>query len=168
VGLTIGSFTITRSGSTAAALTVNFSLTGTATGGADYTSPGAAVIIPIGASSVVVPIVPIPSANYVGVKSATLAVSTNAAYTTAPAGNAMVAITGNGLPASMTAGKSGALIKWPSVAGKIYGVAYKNSLTAAVWTNLGSVITATGSSASYNDSTANQSSARFYVVFVTN
>jgi hypothetical protein len=167
VGLTIGSFTITRSGGTAAALTVNFSLTGTATGGADYTSPGTAVTIPIGASSVVVPIVPMPSASYADNKSATLTVLTNAAYATAPAGNATVAITGNGMPASLNAGKSGALIKWPSVAGKTYGVAYKNSLTDAAWTSLGSVITATGSSASYNDSTANQISARFYVVFVT-
>ena len=57
---------------------------------------------------------------------------------------------------------------WPSVAGKIYHVAYKNALTDATWTDLSGDITATGTTCSWTDNTAASASKRFYVVYVVN
>src|SRR5258706_818199 len=51
VGLDPGTFTITRSGNTSAALTVNYSLGGTATNGSDYNSLATSLTIPSGAAS---------------------------------------------------------------------------------------------------------------------
>ena len=54
-----GRFRISRTGSTAAALEVAFKLTGTATSGSDYVSPGTKVTIPAGASFIDVDIEPL-------------------------------------------------------------------------------------------------------------
>ncbi|MFB2981936.1 Calx-beta domain-containing protein [Microseira sp. BLCC-F43] len=51
-----GQFTITRTGSTTTALTVNYSVGGTATNGSDYSSLTGSVVIPVGATSVTLPI----------------------------------------------------------------------------------------------------------------
>ncbi|MBK8640398.1 MAG: hypothetical protein IPN92_19710 [Chromatiaceae bacterium] len=47
-GLTTGRYTITRTGDTAAALTLGYTVTGTATSGKDYLAPGTSVVIPAG------------------------------------------------------------------------------------------------------------------------
>src|SRR5207244_3402967 len=51
---TAGVFTFTRAGTTAAALTVNYTLGGTAQSGSNYTAPGTSVTIPAGAASTTV------------------------------------------------------------------------------------------------------------------
>jgi len=58
-------------------------------------------------------------------------------------------------------------ITWKSVAGKIYVVADKTSLSETTWTNLSGSITATGPSTSYTDTTVNNHNVRYYVVYVT-
>jgi alpha-mannosidase len=55
-----GSFTISRTGSVAVALDVAYTVSGTATPGADYQALSGTARIPAGASSVVVPVVPLP------------------------------------------------------------------------------------------------------------
>ena len=55
-----GTFTFTRTGATTAALTVNFTLSGTAQAGSDYTSLGSSVTIPIGQTSTTAVVTPIP------------------------------------------------------------------------------------------------------------
>ena len=59
---TTGGFTITRTGSTAAALPVTYSLGGTATNGTDYNQLPGSVTIPAGQSSVTVPVT-VPAAT---------------------------------------------------------------------------------------------------------
>ena len=54
-----GEFRITRSGDTSAALTVNYSVGGTATNGSDYQTLSGVVTIPAGASSATVRVLPI-------------------------------------------------------------------------------------------------------------
>ncbi|MES2682389.1 MAG: Calx-beta domain-containing protein [Pseudomonadota bacterium] len=54
-----GTFTINRTGSKTAALTVNFAMSGTASNGSDYTSLSGSVDIPAGASSVLVSVRPL-------------------------------------------------------------------------------------------------------------
>jgi hypothetical protein len=58
-GTDTGTFTISRTGSTAAALTVNLAIAGTATSGADYVNISNTVVIPAGAATVAVPVIPV-------------------------------------------------------------------------------------------------------------
>src|SRR5439155_5115491 len=53
-----GVFTITRTGSNTASLTVNFALSGTAANGTDYNSLGSSVTIPAGAGTATVTVTP--------------------------------------------------------------------------------------------------------------
>jgi hypothetical protein len=61
-GLNPGALTFTRVGSTSVALTVNFTVAGTATPGSDYASLGSSVVIPIGQASAMVPVTPVADA----------------------------------------------------------------------------------------------------------
>ncbi|MEO6244880.1 MAG: DUF1800 family protein [Opitutaceae bacterium] len=58
-GTLAGEFTVTRSGDTFAALTVNYGVGGTATNGIDYPPLVGYVTIPAGATSVTIPLVPL-------------------------------------------------------------------------------------------------------------
>ncbi|MGC4016590.1 MAG: Calx-beta domain-containing protein [Luteolibacter sp.] len=58
-----GTFTVSRTGPTTNALTVNFSVSGTATSGSDYTAIGTSVTIPAGASSAPVTITPVDNST---------------------------------------------------------------------------------------------------------
>ena len=169
VGPVNGMFTLTRTGSTSAALTVNFSLTGNAANGVDYTTIPASVTIPAGAASTAVTVAPLPSATSVGSETAVLTLAANSAYAIGSANSATVTIAGNSVPSSIgNAPGHNMQVTWSSTVGKTYYVAYKTSLTDAKWTNLSGPITATGTSTSYVDSTASKSTTRYYLVYVTN
>jgi len=75
VGLDPGTFTFTRSGSTSSALTVNYSLAGTAGNGTDYNSLGTTLTIPAGAASATVTVAPKSSASFVGSETVVVALS---------------------------------------------------------------------------------------------
>ena len=72
--------TFTRTGSTAGALTVNYTITGTATNGTDYTSLPGSVTIPIGAVSTTVSVAPIDDSISEGNETVILTITANAAY----------------------------------------------------------------------------------------
>lgn len=57
-----GIITLTRTGPTTVALTVNYTVGGTATAGSDYVSIGTSAVIPIGQSSVAIPVTPLDDA----------------------------------------------------------------------------------------------------------
>ena len=59
IGPAAGNFRISRTGSTAATLLVNFQVTGTASAPTDYAPLGTSVIIPAGAASVDLPVLPV-------------------------------------------------------------------------------------------------------------
>jgi fibronectin type 3 domain-containing protein len=59
-------FAVTRTGPTATPLTVNFSLSGSATAGTDYTAPSGTLTIPAGANSASFSITPITDGNVEG------------------------------------------------------------------------------------------------------
>jgi PKD repeat protein len=88
--LTPGVFTITRTGSTAAALTVNYSLGGTATNGTDYQNLPGSAVIPVGASSTTVVIQPKGLLNLL--KTVVLRLSPNSSYTVGSPASATVTI----------------------------------------------------------------------------
>jgi hypothetical protein len=169
LGLSNGVFTISRTGSTAASLTVNCSLSGSATAGADYTAVGTSVTIPAGAASATVAVAPLPSTTLVRPKTVSLGLASGAGYTVGASSAATVTIGGNSLPCAISrAAGNNAKITWASTAGKSYRVASKNSLGDANWTDLSGLVTAAGTSTAYTDTGASARTQRFYVVYLTN
>jgi len=135
VGLDPGTFTVTRNGSTSGALTVNYSLTGTATNGTDYNALGTALTMPAGAASPLSRSFRNQPASYVSAETVALALSANPAYTVGSANNATVTMAGNSVPSTLGKSSPNMKVTWHSVVGKIYRVASKNSLaTRRGWT----------------------------------
>jgi hypothetical protein len=168
VGLIDGAFTLTRTGSTSAALTVNYFPGGTAANGIDYSTLGTTATIPAGAASATITIAPLSSANYVGSQTVVFTLSSNLAYTVDSPNSGTMTIAGNGVRCSIgRAPGNNIKITWGSVVGKAYRVAYKNSMSNATWTNMSPLTTATSTTTSYTDTTANKSTKRYYVVYVT-
>ena len=75
-----GAFVFTRTGSTAAALTVVISIAGTAANGTDYTTLTNSVTIPIGQASVTLPVSAIDDAAIEGEETVIAALTANEAY----------------------------------------------------------------------------------------
>jgi Calx-beta domain/PKD domain len=73
-------FTLTRSGSTAAALTVNYSVSGSATSGTDFTALTGSVTIPANAASAVLNVLPLNDAVSESQETLRLTLTANAAY----------------------------------------------------------------------------------------
>lgn len=94
-----GTFRISRTGSTAGALSVALTLSGTAGNGTDFTAMPATVSIPAGQSSAIITLTPTDDAAIETPEDATLTVVTNANYVVSPiASAATVTITDNDLP----------------------------------------------------------------------
>jgi hypothetical protein len=92
-----GAFTIARTGSATAALTVNFTLAGTATKGSDYSDPGTSVTIPAGATSVTIPLIAIEDALQEPAETVVLTVATGPGYALGAVSAATVTIADNDL-----------------------------------------------------------------------
>lgn len=75
-----GRFVITRTGSTAAALVVRYTMSGSATNGIDYDSLVGSVTIPAGASSAALPVNPIDDTAVEGSETVTLTIDASSAY----------------------------------------------------------------------------------------
>ncbi len=83
-GVKTAAFTLTRTGSTATALTVNLAYSGTATAGPDYTPLPASVSIPAGQSTATLTLTPVQDTAVEGRETAVVTVSTNASYVVDP------------------------------------------------------------------------------------
>jgi len=90
-----GEFTITRTGTTANSLTLNYTVAGTATNGSDYNSLGSTIVIPAGASSVTIPIIPIDNFTLESTETVVLNLSTDTAYNLGTNNSATVNIADN-------------------------------------------------------------------------
>jgi PKD repeat protein len=97
-GRDTGTFTVSRTGSTAAALTVKYALTGTAVNGTDYDSLSGSVTIPAGASSATVTVRPIDDTAVEGSETVVLTIASDAAYDIGSPNNATVTIADNDQP----------------------------------------------------------------------
>ncbi|MBN8459531.1 MAG: DNRLRE domain-containing protein [Verrucomicrobia bacterium] len=73
-------FMVTRSGDTTAALAVNYTVTGTATAGDDFTALSGAVTIPAGSASAVVTVTALPDTALEMPETVTLTLATGAGY----------------------------------------------------------------------------------------
>src|SRR3972149_3953804 len=80
VGPTDGQFTVSRSGATASALTVNYAISGTATNTTDYATLSGSVIIVGGSATATITVTPLVDALTEDAETVILTLSANAAY----------------------------------------------------------------------------------------
>jgi acyl-CoA thioesterase-1 len=99
-----GSFTLSRAGDTTAALRIYLSMSGSATNGVDYPEVPASVLIPAGASSVVIPVPAYTDSVVEGTETATLTITPDAGYILPPTPTATVTLSDR--PAGVLASKS--------------------------------------------------------------
>ena len=95
-----GQFTVTRTGSTAAALTVNYAIGGTATNGADYQTLSGSVLIAAGLASASIDVIPVDDNIVEGSETVILTINPTAAYSLGASSSATVTIADNDLPAA--------------------------------------------------------------------
>ncbi len=94
-GPTTGTFTVSRTGSTAADLTVFYSVGGTATAGSDYVALPGSVVIPVGQSSAPITVTPIDDLEVENDETVIATLTLNAAYIVGAQSSATVTITDN-------------------------------------------------------------------------
>ncbi len=87
-----GIFLITRTGSTASTLIVDFTATGTATSGADYVAIGSSTMIPAGQASATVNVTPIDDSLLEGDETVILTLAQSASYAIGSPANATITI----------------------------------------------------------------------------
>ncbi|WP_016951078.1 Calx-beta domain-containing protein [Anabaena sp. PCC 7108] len=93
-----GVFTLTRTGSTTSALTVNYTTAGTATNGTDYSNLTGTVTFAAGSATATVTVNPIDDTIVEGTETAILNLATGTGYTLGAAKSATVNIADNDLP----------------------------------------------------------------------
>ncbi|MBV9463346.1 MAG: hypothetical protein JO317_03870 [Verrucomicrobiae bacterium] len=89
---TNGVFTVTRTGSTSASLTVNYNMAGTASNGTDYNSLPGSVTIPAGSASAKVTVVPKADSIAEGTETAVMSLSGASTYSIGSPSSAVVQI----------------------------------------------------------------------------
>ena len=94
-----GTFRVTRTGSTASSLTVNYTLGGMAENGTDYQRLSDSVTIPAGSSSANIIVNPIDDSAVENTETVILTIVASAAYTTGSPNSATVTIADNDQPA---------------------------------------------------------------------
>lgn len=105
-----GVFTITRSGATTAALTVNLTYSGTATNGTDYTALPATATIAAGSASATITVTPIDDSTFEGAETVVATVAAGTGYVPGNVSSATVTIADNDTapaPPPSTGGSSG-------------------------------------------------------------
>ena len=97
-GSNTGIFLLTRNGSTAAALTVNYTLDGTAINGTDYTTLTGSATFAIGSSTVWLAVTPTDDAIYEGPEAMSLTLSAGSSYLLGATTSGTITISDNDLP----------------------------------------------------------------------
>jgi hypothetical protein len=143
-----GVFTLTRSGSTAVALTVNYAMSGSASNSTDYAALGGSVTIPAGSATSTVTLTPIDDAAVESTETATLTLSPGAAYTSGSPNNASISLYDNDQTPVVTIQASDAAASEAGDAGQ-FTVTRSGGTTAALTVNL----TASGSATAGADFT---------------
>ena len=90
-----GGFTVTRTGSTSSSLTVNYTVGGTATNGADYQLLSGNVVIAANSASAAITVTPLDDNVVEGDETVIVALSSNANYTVGSSNSAIVTIADN-------------------------------------------------------------------------
>jgi hypothetical protein len=101
--LRAGVFTVSRSGDHAEALTVRYTVGGTATAGSDYVALPGAVTIPAGAASATIAVVPLDDTLGEPEETVIVTLSADAAYVIGTPGSAVMALTSDDNPPDLVA-----------------------------------------------------------------
>ncbi len=115
-GSDTGTFTITRTGGTSAALGITFSVSGTASSGSDYSSLGSSTPIPTGAASATIMVTPVDDAAVEGTETVILTLASNSSHTLGNPAAATVNISDNDTyppTVSLTAPSAGTVVTAP-------------------------------------------------------
>jgi len=94
-GGNVGTFTLTRNGGTAASLTVQWAIGGSATNGSDYVTLGTSVVIPAGSATATVTVTPVDDAVFEGSESVVVSLVGDPAYTFVAGTSATVTLADN-------------------------------------------------------------------------
>ena len=94
-GPTTGTFTVSRAGSTDNAITVNYSVTGTAVNGTDYTTLGGSVVIAASSASSTITITPVDDSDVEGDETVIVTLASGTGYTVGTPTNDTVTIADN-------------------------------------------------------------------------
>jgi hypothetical protein len=187
-----GTFTFTRTGSTASPLNVNYNLGGTAVKWNDYYRAGVGdmpttITIPAGSTTYALNIAARDNQTRANPETVVVTLSSDPSYQVGSPSTATMNIVSNsasgGSSGSGGSGGSGGAsnfnlqiaktlgggmkFSWNSVAGKIYRVASKANMVSP-WTDLSSNITATGTTTSWTDTIKSHTNQQFYTVYSTN
>ena len=106
-GLTTGTFTIYRSGDTSSALTVNYTVSGTATSGSDYSALGTSVSFAAGASTATKTVTPIQDTLVEGNETVILTLASGTGYTVSSPSSATVTLTSDDVMSHTVTAKAG-------------------------------------------------------------
>jgi hypothetical protein len=142
---TPGEFTVSRTGDTSSALTVNYTLAGTASNGVDYVALPGSVTIPAGQSSAPITVTPIDNGiPFMPIRTVILTLTPNSAYGLLLSSSATVSIADNdvygGLVVYQVNENNNTAPSLASVAAGSVAPAFTNQMTAlnaAVGANLG-------------------------------
>lgn len=99
-GAATGTFTITRTGSTASSLLVNLTVGGTATAGADYTALTSPITIAAGSASKTVTVTPVDDGAVESAETVVLTIATGSGYEAGSPSSATVTIADNDNPSA--------------------------------------------------------------------
>ncbi len=138
-----GEFVVSRVGSTATSLTINYALSGTATNGSDYVTLPGSVTIVAGSSSAVIPVTPIDDVTLESTESITLTLTPDISYEIEAPGNGTVTIDDNDSPAIRITPSSG-LVTTEAGGTASFDVVLLTAPTSRVWFSLSSNNTAEG------------------------
>ena len=122
-GAVPGVFTVTRTGSTAAALTVSYTVGGTATAGSDYTALSGSVTIAAGAASATIAVTPQNDTAVEVDETVVATLSASAAYTVGTPSSGTVTIVSDdvALPTVTLAATTGTATEAGAVPGRVHG-----------------------------------------------
>ena len=167
--LSPGVFTFTRSGDISSAVSVSYSLGGTATSGSDYqlfptSASPTSLVFTGGAASVSLTIAPLKTTNFVGPQTVILTLASNASYVLGTPSIASISLGGNTVPInSIAVNNDGAALHWNNTSNKNYRIGYKNNLSDPAWV-VGANVTATSLKSLWSDPGARSARQRFYLV----
>ena len=137
-----GAFRVTRAGTyqgTSPALTVNYSKSGTAASGSDYSALGTTVVIPSGSTTATITLAVIDDTLIEGSETAILTLAAGTGYTIGSPLVATVTIADNdalpGAPGNLTAtpGNNTIALSWSAAAGNVQGYHVERSRDGGAW-----------------------------------
>jgi len=166
-----GVFTFTRTGSTAAPLTVSFGFGGTATKWNDYRrlegDVPTAVTFPAGAASTTLTLYPVADGEVEDTETILLTLAPGADYNLGSPDSATITIADRVRILSVVATAEGAnVLTWTTAPGYLYQVLGKDHAGDPDWTDLSDTIFAKGEAASWTDASAATAPQRQYLIRV--